>query len=163
MFYYDITLENIPFVINCDTANSLSVSGMFGYCTQLKNLPIVNIRPSSMVSIFSNCHNLREIPNHYFDTWIWTTDYSSASASANSMSSIFQYCHALRHYPEAVYQHINPKASYSNTIYNSMINCCYSIDELINIPVYTEATYTSNMFRNSFDECDRLMNMTFAT
>lgn len=162
MFYNNDTLEEIPFVINCNTTNSFSVSSMFGYCSKLKTPPTVIVKPGSMLSIFNSCYNLR-IPDNYFDTWIWTTDYSSASASTNNMSGIFQWCYSLRHYPEAVYQHINPKASYGNTIYSNMIYGCYSMDELINIPVYTEATYTSNMFRDSFTECDRLMNMTFAT
>lgn len=155
-------LKEIPLIINCNTNTSMSVSAMFSYCQELKIPPIVIVKPGSMLNLFSNCHNLR-IPDNYFDTWIWTTDYSSSSASSNSMSGIFQYCYSLRQYPEAVYQHINPKASYGNTIYNNMISNCYSMDELINIPVYIETTYTSNMFKDSFTECDRLMNMTFAT
>lgn len=162
MFYSNNTLEEIPFVINCDTTKSISVASMFAYCYKLKTPPIVIVKPTSISSVFSNCHNLRRIPDNYFDTWIWTTDYSGASGSTNIMSSIFQYCYSLRHYPEAIYQHINPNANYSNTIYNYMINRCYSIDELMNIPVYTETIYTSSMFRDSFTECDRLMNMTFA-
>lgn len=162
MFYSNSTLEEIPFVINCDTTKSFSIASMFAYCYKLKTPPIMTVKPTSMSSVFNSCHNLRRIPDNYFDTWIWTTDYSSAGSTANTMSSIFQYCYSLRHYPEAVYQHINPKANYSNTIYNYMISKCYSIDELMNIPVYTETIYTSNMFRDSFTECDRLMNMTFA-
>ena len=58
----------------------------------------------------------------------------------------------------------NPYLRYNNSYYYNGFYNCYSLDELINLPIpYTKAKWTSNAFYDIFRNCHRLKNITFKT
>ena len=54
--------------------------------------------------------------------------------------------------------------SYTYSLYYTLFNCCHTLDEALDIPVWRcQAAQTSNMFNNTFQTCYRLKDFTFET
>ena len=88
---------------------------------------------------------------------------SLTSPYSGSSSSSFYGCSSLRSIPMDFLAHGNPVVYYNYSIYNYGFYNCYALDELVNLPnPHHNATWTSNSFYNSFSNCDRLKNLTFA-
>ena len=76
---------------------------------------------------------------------------------------MFTYCHSLRSIPMNLIKSGNPYVNYSFSYYYSGFGDCYSLDELINLPLpYTKAKWNYNAFSSTFYSCHRLKNVTFA-
>ena len=76
---------------------------------------------------------------------------------------MFNNCYSLRSVPMNLIKSGNPYIYYSYSYYYNGFNCCYTLDELINLPIpYTKATWTDNAFYNTFYYCSRLKKATFA-
>ena len=152
-------VEAIPFTINLST-NGCECSNMFQYCYYLKTLPEISGKTNNFSNVFSRCYSIRQIP----DSW-GNLDFSKISTiSYIDISSIFSYCYSLRQIPVSLLSNLhNDKATgtYYKLYYGGFNNCC-SLDEILNIPV-DGATVTSNMFSATFENCNRLKDMTFAT
>lgn len=165
MMFEKSTLEYIPFDLNYDTRNYSNISSMFSSCNNLKELPKMNnTYPNShIINLFASCYNLRYIPEDYFDTWN-LSKIKAETSSITRCATIFQYCYSLRSMPLAWMKGIYPKASYTSSMYYSGFERCYSLDELVNIPIpHTGATWTGNAFGSTFPDCHRLKNITFET
>lgn len=150
--------EKIPFDINCD-GGQYSMSSMFRNAINLKELPkINNAYPKALDYMFCDCHNLRIIPEDFFDTW----NLSLLSTDSNIRSSfVFSRCYSLRKIPATLLTHLSGIQTSSTYVFvNNMCPYCYTLDELINVPVHP-VTMTSNMFMVSFTDCARLKNLTF--
>ena len=52
---------------------------------------------------------------------------------------------------------------FGNTIYQWMAPYCYSLDEIVDIPIPHESAMTSNMFGYSFPYTNRIKRLTFET
>ena len=158
MFFYS-NLETIPFTINLSTSGC-SCTSMFESCQYLKTLPEISGKPDNFSNIFYSCYRIRQIP----DSW-GNLDFSYFTTNSYArMSNIFTYCYSLRQIPASLLSNLhNDKttSTYSKP-YNNCFNSCYSLDEILNLPV-DGATMTSDMFPSSFDNCSRLKDMTFAT
>lgn len=154
-FYEHYDLENIPFEINGNYTVSLDQT--FYQCQKLKQIPILNLPTvSNLRYTFTNCYNLREITdeqwnveNYYmatYDGWGW----------------VFQNCYSLRRFPTKLLNNLwNTYASAYATAYRETFIQCYCLDEINGLGVST-ATYTSNMFSATFNQCARLKDFTFA-
>jgi hypothetical protein len=132
-------------------------------CSSLEHLPyIYNFYPSAMPNFCAHCYILKEIPDDYFDTWnfnrIKTYNYST-------VNSIFAYCYSLRKIPVSFFEKIKGSTinkTASTTFYYNMVDNCFTLDEVVNIPVdYTNMK--TNMFGYTFRKCCRLKRITFET
>lgn len=165
MFYSADKLETIPFDINCKDNTSVSFNSFLRDCLNLKVTPIVKANPPISASsdysyIFYRCENLREIPYDFF--WGFGSEeyWEKQVTKNNSRNNLFALCKSLRKIPD-ISMLKNTSGSYSN-LYYYVFQYCYSLDEIIDLPVLDGATFTSNVFSSSFNECSRLKNLTFA-
>lgn len=166
MFNGSNELESIPFDLNFDPNTLCSISQIFYNCTKLTELPrMYNLKYDGSSSPFSSCYKVREVPEDYFDTW----DVSYIETTTRTtISDYFANCYSLRKQPP----HTILKAAENNTQnlayyyspYSSMFNYCYSLDEIVDLPVGArEAKWTSNGFSSAFYYNGRLKRLTFAT
>ena len=58
---------------------------------------------------------------------------------------------------------MNPVVANFYTYFNSGFHDCWSLDEVVGLPIPYTATYTGNMLGNTFSYCKRLKRITFAT
>jgi hypothetical protein len=164
MFLDNTTITNIPFDINCvKSTTSYNATSMFEGCNNLTNVPnIIGFKPKSLKSFFYNCCYLREIPSTFCETWDWSGLDGPLASYDGDRSKTFANCYSLRSYPNSFLIHHNKNASSGYGIYNYLFNCCYVLDEVVDLPV-CHLTSTNNLFSSSFSNCYRLKNMTFAT
>lgn len=158
IFYYS-NVETIPFTINLST-NDCECKSMFESCRNLKTLPEVSGKVTNFSSVFSSCYRIRQIP----DSW-GNLDFSKIpTISYTNINSIFNYCYSLRQIPASLLSNLhNDKAAsaYYKLYYLGFVRC-FSLNEILNLPV-DGATITSDMFGSTFERCNRLKNITFAT
>lgn len=155
-------VTSIPFEINCIN-KEISMQYIYGDCTNLTNISKINIKPIDIRQIFYNCYRLKTVPEDFADNWDWS--YLESRTSSNKYSGysdkVFYSCYSLRSFPMNIFKG-NPYLCSNPYFYYGFYNC-YALDELVNLPViYTEATWTGNMFTYCFNNCDRLKNITFA-
>lgn len=164
MFYESSDLISIPFEINCSSGKDIVATYMFAHCYNLRNIPkINNLRVTGISSLFNSCNMLRNIPDTITSTWDWNYLESQTSAYNGDQSKMFYGCFSLRSIPMDLISHGNPKIYYGYSYFNNGFYYCYVLDELINLPIpYTNVTWTSNAFTNTFYNCYRLKNITFA-
>ena len=165
MFIENSTITEIPFDLNFDSNSSYhDLSYIFHHCDNMTQTPkLNNVRVCNIRNMFSDCHNLRTIPEDIADTWDWSYVESQTQSYDSVQSYIFQYCYSLRSFPMTLIKSGNPYAAWNVSYYISGFEYCYALDELINIPIpYTKAKWTSNAFTQTFDYCHRLKNITFA-
>lgn len=162
--FYGYTAKSIPFDINFKTGLSIATSNMFDLCENLETLPkLLNLSPSNSNYMFSGCYRLRTIPDDFCDTWDWSERNNATSAYSSNSSYMFNSCYSLRHFPKALLANQNPVAYYGYTYFSSVFSSCYVLDEFDNLPLPYTATYTSNLFSRSFDNCSRASKLTFET
>ena len=152
-------VEAIPFTINLST-NGCECNFMFESCNYLKTLPEVSGKIRNFSSAFSQCYRIRQIP----DSW-GNLDFSEINTITYSkLNNIFNYCYSLRQIPASLFSNLhNDKVTNKyNKLYQGSFNYCCSLNEILNLPV-DGATMTNNMFDSTFERCNRLKDMTFAT
>ena len=164
MFNNSKTITNIPFDINFRSISNFSdTKYMFKDCRNLINLPILNnFRVYNTNYMFNSCMKLRTIPEDYASAWNWNYLESQTSGYTGNQSGIFYCCYSLRSIPMDLISHGNPNITYTFSYFNSSFYECYSLDEIVNLPIPYTATWTSNAFTNTFTRCCRLKKMTFA-
>ena len=173
MFNYSTYLTSVPFDINI-SSNCKSIGHIFNGCYKLTQVPLIkgNLTPPTgdysgvveMGNMFANCNNLREIPYDYFHNFggdaFW--EASKNYAGMNYRNNMFQYCYSLRELPDLSMMITGSNSAYNVLYYYAFQNCC-ALNEIVNLPVLNTKTITSNMFQYTFNSCDRLKNITFAT
>lgn len=157
-------ITNIPFDINFDTNNSHNINNMFYNCANLEVLPkIYNANPSNLTGLFRSAKKLREIPEDYFNTWNFKFLPTQTSVYSGNASYLFYNCYSLRFFPLGWLQNMNPKANYSYCYFYFGFTNCYSLDELVELPIPYTGNWTSNALYYSFNYCCRLKNIIFET
>ena len=160
MFENSKNLERIPFSLNCGNfGTDFDNRNVFHACQALKEIPsIFNLKTKVVARMFYDCHNIRSIPDDYFDTW----DFSSVD-SYSEWVSIFSYCWSLRSIPVKLLEHASlTQTGYYYSAYNSLAENCYSLDGITNLPVVSRnATLTNNIFVRTVDSAGRLKDLTF--
>ena len=164
MFISSTQLVNITFELNFDNNSSNNTEFLFKDCRNLITLPrINNLKIFNMSNMFNNCYKLRTIPEDFADSFDWSYLESQTSMYNGAQNNMFFGCYSLRSFPFNLINRGNPNAYYSYSYFNNGFYDCYVIDELVNLPIpYTNATWTRNAFTNTFTQCCRLKNMTFA-
>ena len=168
-------LVRVPCTLNIK--NCYNFSSAFSGCSALEECPKIrgNITWSTstdMSTMVSNCRKIRNFEDLFepdmldgFNTIKVTGAYSCAKAL------VFNDCHSLRTVPTWFYKFkLNedstsyPTVYAGYNIYCSAFQYCYSLDEVLNMPVWKcNAAQTSNMFSSTFNYCYRLKNFTFET
>lgn len=162
MFAQSTDLQNIPFTINPDTFDSINMSSMFSGCYLLKTLPTISAcKAGNTDSIFKDCSRLEEIPEGYGRDWDWSAHTGATSSYGYNKASMLHNCYSLRRIRDwSLWRYNNNKATYSYTFYYNGFAYCHSLNDLLGIPVAYE-NQNSNMFSNTFRECNRLNHLTF--
>lgn len=160
MFHNSNEITTIPFSINCMPSSAMNCAEMFSGCTQLTALPEITVYIEKMDNMFQGCYCLREIPDSYSETF----DFSHYNISTEGTAAyIFSYCCSLRKIPSGFLKKIYGKSPFSwKTIYQSGFNNCFSLDEIIGIPVIQEVL-SSNIFSVTFYHNSRIKNAIFDT
>lgn len=166
MFYDCNLLDEIPFELNGKKGKNVYCDSMFNGCAKLTSIPKINCEVSTMVSLFQDCKNLRELSMDDLSGFDFNTsdmDANTSGAYKGNRAKAFQGCFSLRSFPMEFLNHGNPYSVYSSSIYSYEFYNCYSLDEIIDLPFpHYNSTWTSNAFAYGFDACYRLKNMTFA-
>lgn len=163
MFYQSTKLEHIPFDINISSAKTtIPLSSMFHGCEKLKNVPKINgAKPLALDYMFAYCKSLRYLPEDIEDWFDWTYLDAATSSSACSKKYIFCGCMSLRSVPMGLLKHACKSSAYNHTYFQYGFTDCYTLDELLNLPIPYTASWTSNSFSSTFNSCYRLKNITF--
>jgi hypothetical protein len=160
MFYYNSAIEEIPFDINIGSDGSGALTSTFAECKALKAAPQINsvVAITDMWSAFSNCNNLKELPENFMANCTW--DLISDSKHFNN---VFYYCYSLRELPMEIFANDNPLATASNSYFNYSWCRLYAVDEMANMPIPYIGTWTSNAFNYNTHFACRMKRFTFAT
>ena len=166
MFYDCNLLDEIPFELNGKKGKSVYCDSMFNGCAKLTSIPKINCEVSTMVSLFQDCKNLRELSMDDLSGFDFNTsdmDANTSGAYKGNRAKAFQGCFSLRSFPMEFLNHGNPYSVHSSSIYSSEFYNCYSLDEIIDLPFpHYNSTWTSNAFTDICSKCYRLKNLTFA-
>lgn len=165
MFYDCSMITDIPFEINAQLGAEQSMASMFQNASKLETIPKLNhFKPTSLQNIFNYDYRLKEIPEDIASWFDWSYIDGRTSSSGGSHSYMFNCCYSLRTIPMDFLSHANSYASNSSSYFNTGFSNCYSLDELVGLPVpYINSTWTSNAFNSSFTKCYRLKNIIFET
>lgn len=172
LFYQSDKFVHLPFEINLsdDTNYSFTIAMAFAYCKSLKTIPTIKgslpiptanyTKNPSMMSLFSQCNSLEEIPYDWFNNFI-SEEFAQAAANfTGSRANLFQDCYCLRALPDL--SRLKTIATSSSSFYSSTFRSNYCLSEITNCPVILANT-TSNVFSATFNSCGRLKKLTFET
>ena len=156
-------VESIPFTLNF-SSNKTAANNIFDGCKNLKVAPYLNgLKPDSLKEPFKGCYMLRELPQDYADCIDWTALEALTSAYSGDRTGTFNNCYSLRSFPIEFFNHYNPKATNTYSVYYNGLQNCYSLDEVIDLPVINTVEFKSNAFVSTFTNCHRLSRLTFKT
>lgn len=148
LFYYNTTIEVIPFVINCSPSSSMS--SIFDNCSKLKILPeITNFNNGSRA--FNNCYKLTSLNNNQL----------SGNTTQAYVQDTFNGCYCLRSIDNFLDNVDDVKPGNSIYGFYNTFNNCYSMDELTNLPFIYSTYNSSYTFYKTFSYCFRLKELTF--
>ena len=159
------TVSNIPFELNFSQTGEHRIDYMFSSCSNLTSIPkINNCKPSNMDYLFHTCYRLRYLPEDIATWFDWSyLDNLTSQYENSSRNDSFIGCHSLRSIPMDFLSHGNPVSDYRNSIYYNGFQYCYALDEILNLPIpHYNSTWTYNAFSDTFFNCYRLKNVTFA-
>lgn len=158
MFQHSAKLEVIPFDFNFNNSSYCDYNNMFSGAENLKTIgKLINMYPSSLSSMFSECKRLRYLPEFINSNFSRINTYLYAS-----ISNMFENCFSLRTIPEDFLNQMYGvwDSGYSTLFYSGFRNC-YTLDEIIGLNPQT-GIMKSNAFSYTFYQCFRLKNMIFA-
>ena len=160
MFFNSNEITTIPFSINCTSSSAMNCTQMFNGCEQLTALPEITVYIKKMSYMFNSCYCLREIPDSYSETFDFSLFNIDTDADAGY---IFSGCYSLRKIPNGFLKKIYSKSPFSwKSLYQSGFHDCFSLDEIIGIPVSPEV-FSSNIFSVTFFRNTRIKNAIFDT
>ena len=156
--FYNSNIETIPFDLNFDNSKTrISAAYLFSNCDNLKQIGnITNLRTNSYSNLFNSCLKLRYLPEFI--------NFFNDGMGVINNSYMFVNCYSLRSIPEELLT----KLTYNNSNYAfyspyyTGFESCYSLDEIRGLNVQT-GTLTSNAFNRTFEDCNRVKDVIFAT
>ena len=163
MFNGATILEEIPIQLNFSGSRN-NIERTFGSCYSLKTIPkINNCQPNVMAYLFYGCYQLRNLPEDIESYFDWSYIDSLSNQYGYTRNNMFTDCKSLRSIPMGFLNHGSKNTNSSQCVYYSAFNGCYVLDEIVGLPFpHKDAVWTSNAFGNTFYNCWRLKNMTFA-
>ena len=174
MFYVSSGLKEIPFVLNFTPMEGINLNAMFQGCSSLTTVPrlyVPNGRKVDMASVASGCSKIRDgnglFVNEDEFCEAWSSYINKGTFDKHYCSNAFYNWQSLRQVPTWFFKlRLNPEStSYpyqTNALYASTFYCCFSLDEVVNVPVWKcKGAMTSNMFGNFITSTYRLKALTF--
>lgn len=172
-FYKCNKITSIPFTINTDSSKTyIDWYRAFYGCSKLTYItPIPSMKLHDLNLIFCGCESLRNLPE------IKDLDLTPYQNYIYPLSNhqLFAACHSLRSIPENWLKGLCNKVKLYSTSFSTgsytytMCQSDYSLDELknlippaVNMEGLEQTEQTSNMFSQTFDDCYRLKDFTFA-
>lgn len=134
-------------------------AGEFYKCKYLTKLPTYCYHNgwNSLKGVFFYCERLRELP----ETFYYETDeYGNTRFDVKPITSTnylrgFEACRSLRKLPPF------PTKLYPINFYRAFA-LCNNLDEIVGLPVYSNTLTNGNNYYQTFLDCNRIKNMTFA-
>lgn len=155
-------LERIPFIINLVVrVSGIDLSYIF-YNSSIKEPPKIKGMPNNFSFMFSYCHQLRELPEDYFDDFDWSAVDATVNSYSCPQSFMFSECYSLRSAPPFDKIHYVKTHGQSYSFFSACFNNCICLDELVNVPLPQTIAWTINYFGSFFQGCGRLKKFTFA-
>ena len=158
MFYACQKLFYIPFDINIK--GNVSLEKMFSNCGNLKNLP--NIHTDNGASIdgcsymFEYDNSIREIPESFSNI-----DFSYMNQQPYaSFNSMFSYCMKLYYIPIGLLEKLYNKATSAYSSYARVFFENHQLNKIENLGI-NQITLTSNLYDTTFSGCNCLKTLTF--
>ena len=161
--FYNTTVEEIPFEINCQSnlSSGTSLSQMFQGAKSLRQIPKINYaNPSGFYYTFHSCQSLQEIPEDIYENWSWKY-LENATSTYIQCHYGFYGCYSLRELPISLLKHFNFNVYSSYSLYNYCCHYCYALNEIKDFPVLNKSTWSSNSFAGTFQYCSRLKDLIF--
>lgn len=163
-------VEAIPFDFNI-TKDCKAMNYAFGNCGYLKEIPLIkgdisaptsNYSGLSIGEIFLGCYRVRTIPHDYFYNLGGDAFWEASKKYSSSRNGVFASCCSLRKLPDISMLKTTSTSTW-DTIYYEGFRSCSTLDEIIDLITLDSCNFTSNAFRNTFDGCHRLKELTFET
>lgn len=155
--FYASGLAKIPITLQFKSNGSgqlNNVEGMFDDMENLTELPrIIGLTPSTVEEMIMRCYRLRSIPEEVYSDW--NLEYCTVA------SGVFCDCHSLRTLPVKLLEKANKITNSGNTWFYKMASKCYSLDEIVDLPIPTNIVATSSMLSDTARYCSRLKRFTF--
>lgn len=178
MFQINDGIDEVPFQINIDSTCT-TFANMFYYASNLSVCPVLrgdfNWANSwiDLDSIINRCYKLCTCDNLFTPAMLegFSQRKVTSTYSCNKPAG-FSGCYSLRQVPAWWYQQRLNKEStaFPNySLYEESFNNCFTLDEVLNIPVWTcGAPATKTLFGTysntyTFYYCARVQNITFET
>jgi hypothetical protein len=168
--FRDFSEKEIPFIINikkCSTFTNMFSSSKVEVCPKIRGELDTSRMPLWVNSISANY--IRDL-NDLFEPEMldYVENLKITSAYSAQYAPNFNNCWSLRTVPDWWYKlKLNKDVTVaitSSALYNACFSYCYSLDEALNIPVWTcTKPFTSNLCNNTFSNTHRLKNITFET
>lgn len=159
---YTEDMSNLTFVFNGSMPTVFTERG-FQNCYELKALPNIYVtqkgQGGSLRHYFSNCWDLRNIPDDFFKCHDEDGNVMDVWGAAEVPSVVYYYnstfcnCYSLRNIPTL-------RPTWIGYNQQNMYSGCYSLDEIKNIPV-SQASSSLNAY-GAFDNCWRAKEVMFA-
>lgn len=170
MFYNTETygIDKIPFDINLSYNFNGDMTNVFQN-KHLKSIPLIkgDIKPATsnysgnpkMNSMFSYS-GAEEIPDDYFSNFGGEEFWESVKLYNGNRSNMFCGCNRLKELPDLSL--LVNQANSGNCLYYSLASYCSVLRKINNLPVI-DATFTSNCFYSTVNNCYYLKDFIFAT
>jgi hypothetical protein len=96
MFYLNEIVDLSNLTIDAQSNSTVPATNLFKSCVNLEYLPkLINFRPITTTEMFSEDHDLREIPESFYKEW----NYEGLDTVVNRHEKMFYHCRSLRHLP----------------------------------------------------------------
>ena len=170
MCWYSDQLYEIPFDLNCNSAQTCPMSSVFYNCTRLLVPPMIhNAKPNNMDDMFARCERMVKIPEGFGEDWDWSiNDGGTGPYGGAQKDGMFNTCRRLRKLPMILLAHGNPYTNSGYAVFKNLAQNCNALDEIINMPnphpkaTFADTSSYNNVFQYMVDQCYRLKDFTFA-
>lgn len=176
MFRYISDNTDVKFLIGIDGVNNNTPLSQAFYYYKGNKIPEIDINEYypkyygtsndpfgfSLDSAFSNAQMIQEIPDTMLQSvLIPNKPVDGISFTPLTTGTIFNNCYSLRRIPDDFLKKQTPFLNMSRSSYVSCFYNCYVLDEIKNI--FVRASSDTNMFRSTFQRCNRVKEITFQT
>ena len=138
----------------------------FNGCSKLEKLPSITCigtywALTNYNNLFAYCNMLKTIST---DLWDVYSELSKNTTGEIMGQQMFYCCYSLRQLPDILKMWQGKKVkNNSSCFYKGAFNCCYVLDEILNIPVLHSSsnTLTYSALGETFSNCMRAKEITF--
>lgn len=155
---YISDVPEIPFDFNFKEGTGIESNYMFYECHGITKIgKFINWKPTSTQNMFYGCHKLKEIPE------MINADFSQLQKGTGNIAGMFNNCRSIRHIPEELTRNLyNSSSTYYYVITSNLCPYCYALEEYRGLWV-SDGAVSMSVLNNTFGQCYRIKEITFAT